>query len=151
MTTPHCDAVAFRCTCNGNHKPTDIHTCNCGGSWRGEADTETFEVITLPIIGLPPSALLAGGVRRDGIRWPLHTNGTSQPQGDEQPTPKIWAMPEEPENIEAVRDDEGVIWRRIGNRWESTQWIVRDWSWLVLCSGPLTEVDCSWPHDRNQT
>lgn len=78
-----CSATAFRCHCQGGHGPDEPHACDCGGSWRGEGDT--FEVVSFPhdpvteALGLPPEvgALLAGGVRRGGIRWPILAEETS--------------------------------------------------------------------------
>ncbi len=74
-----CESVAFRCRCIGGHGPDDAHSCDCGGSWRGEGDTETFEVVSYPVVDLPDylSAVLAtgGGVKRGGIRWPLEVDG----------------------------------------------------------------------------
>lgn len=63
-TTTHdpdalCGARARRCACI---KPVghaaagdDVHACNpetCGGSWRGTFDTDDFEVVSFPLLGL---------------------------------------------------------------------------------------------------
>lgn len=72
-----CGVEVSRCQCmrEPGHEPP--HRCDCGGAWTGEG--YTFQVVAFPPdpvvaeLGLPPvvGALLAGGVRRGGIRWPL--------------------------------------------------------------------------------
>lgn len=71
-----CGAEVSRCRCGRapGHEPP--HACDCGGSWTGEDDS--FVPVTFPrdpvaeALGLPPAAsrLLAGGIRRGGIRYP---------------------------------------------------------------------------------
>jgi hypothetical protein len=54
--------------------------------------------------------------------------------------PRRWEMPEEPgPEVKAVRDAEGGIWTRSGDRWAGGRWI-RSWRILLDRAGPLTEV-----------
>lgn len=74
-----------------------------------------------------------------------------KPQGDEQPAPRVWAMPEIPADVVAVRDGEGFVWRRlldvVGGVWRRS---TGAWTGDIVRSmmlrpelGPLTEVDGS--------
>lgn len=60
-------------------------------------------------------------------------------------TPRVWAMPEIPEDVKAVRDNEGSIWHRAEEpeRWwdcEDGRRISAE-SRLIDERGPLTEVE----------
>ena len=74
-TPAGCEASAWRCSCQGGHRPDSAHSCDCGGSWRGDGDT--FEVVALPRVPVADFAaalvdiVASSGVRRGGIRWPI--------------------------------------------------------------------------------
>jgi hypothetical protein len=56
-----CDAEAANCRCRepAGHYPGSPHACPCTASWRGDIDTDSFEVVRLP--PPVPIAYLADG------------------------------------------------------------------------------------------
>jgi hypothetical protein len=65
-------------------------------------------------------------------------------------TPRVWAMPEIPEDVSAVRDAEGRVWRRDGDRWirDTSAWTEKDPLHLLMHHprlSPLTEVEEATP------
>jgi hypothetical protein len=83
-----------------------------------------------------------------GCECECHTNGTSGPQGDEPAAPRVWAMPTVPiipQDVQAVRDKDGFVWRREGDDVRLDVWRRSTGAWiagdrLIASVGPLTEV-----------
>ncbi len=67
--------------------------------------------------------------------------------------PRVWEIPDEPEDVEALRDDRGNVWHRhpdkrytwrrrptSGTATPETTWIEREWASLLAYTGRLVEM-----------
>lgn len=96
-------------------------------------DRRWFQTAEVAVAALAKADLLSGRI--------VALSAPSEPVPD---GPRVWAMPELPEDVSAVRDAHGDLWRReVDGRWREVGASLvggYDDTLLLTSFGPLTEV-----------